>query len=295
MIPLWDRAASAYLDEWSPRFSPYHVDLVSEVGVAPAKSVLVACSGPGLTAIAAARAVGEGGRVRVVDPSAEMVAVCMQRVGAAGVSATVTIERADAKDTSGGPWDAVLCGFGLSELPQPDVALSAWADGLAPHGKVGILMWGPLEPQDPHLLLLQAMAELEPNVAPFLSGLRPILSGPDQAPIPSEPRLGRRDVAALCESSGLVLARHTTVQHDLMFRTAEQFAIALRRACSWRAGFDALGETRTGKVLARFYDAVGGPEKPLVYQPTATIAVAALPGAEIELPHRPSVRLPAAK
>lgn len=285
MIPLWDRAASAYLDEWSPRFSPYHVDLVNEVGVGPARSVLVACSGPGLTAIAAARAVGEGGRVRVVDPSAEMVAVCMQRVGAAGVSATVTVERADAKDTAGGPWDAVLCGFGISELPEPGVALSAWADGLAPHGKVGILMWGPLEPHDPHLLLLQAMSELEPNVAPSLSG-------PERL---AEPRLGRRDVAALCESGGLVLARHTTVQHDLMFRTAEQFAIALRRACSWRAGFDALGETRTGKVLARFYDAVGGPEKPLVYQPTATIAVAALPGAEIELPHRPSVRLPAAK
>jgi SAM-dependent methyltransferase len=189
-------------------------------------------------------------------------------------------------DTSGGPWDAVVCAFGVSELtrglshpdlnPTPAPVLSAWGDALTPGGKVGLLLWGPLEPDDPHTRMLQALAELEPQVAPRL---------PD-------PSVGRREVAALLEAGGLALARHTTVTHDLMFRTAEHFALAVRRACSWRATFDALGDVRTGKVLARFYDSVGGPEKPLVYQPTATLAIAALPGAEIELPHRPSVRLP---
>lgn len=279
MVPLWDRAASAYLDEWSPRLAPYHVDLVREVGVRPGERALVACSGPGSTAIAAARAVGERGRVRVVDPSAEMVAVCAQRVGAAGVPATVTVERADARDTSGGPWDAVLCAFGISELGEIEATLAAWADALAPQGKVGLLTWGPQGADDPHARLLEALAELEPQVAPRLP----------------EASVARRDVSALVEAGGLALARLTTVAHDLLFRTAEQFTVAVRRACSWRATFDALGEARTGKVLARFYDGVGGPEKPLVYQPTATLAIAALPGAEIELPHRPSVRMPVAR
>jgi hypothetical protein len=46
------------------------------------------------------------------------------------------------------------------------------------------------------------------------------------------------------------------------------------------------------RVAARFYDSVGGPDAPLTFAPPATLAIAALPGAEVELAHRPSVRVP---
>jgi hypothetical protein len=47
------------------------------------------------------------------------------------------------------------------------------------------------------------------------------------------------------------------------------------------------------RVTARFYDQVGGPAAPLAFEPAATLAIAALPGAEIELAVRSSVHVPA--
>ena len=47
-----------------------------------------------------------------------------------------------------------------------------------------------------------------------------------------------------------------------------------------------------GRVTACFYDQVGGPTEPLVFEPAATLAIAALPGAEVELAVRPSVVAP---
>ena len=45
-------------------------------------------------------------------------------------------------------------------------------------------------------------------------------------------------------------------------------------------------------MAASFYDKVGGPDAPLTFAPPATLAIAALPGAEVELVNRPSVRAP---
>ena len=42
-------------------------------------------------------------------------------------------------------------------------------------------------------------------------------------------------------------------------------------------------------VTEKFYDAVGGPTEPIVFEPAATLAIAALPGAEVELAVRTSV------
>jgi hypothetical protein len=50
-----------------------------------------------------------------------------------------------------------------------------------------------------------------------------------------------------------------------------------------------------GRVAARFYDQVGGPTAPLSFEPAVTLAIAARPGAEVELAHRPSVKVPSAK
>ncbi len=52
------------------------------------------------------------------------------------------------------------------------------------------------------------------------------------------------------------------------------------------------GPERMGLVTAHFYDRVGGPQEPLTFEPAVTCAIAALPGAEIELLSRPSVTAP---
>ncbi len=72
----WDRAAAKYLEEWVPRFVPYHLDLVQELVLAQGQRVLVTSTGPGAEVLAVARAVGDKGVVRATDASEELVAMC---------------------------------------------------------------------------------------------------------------------------------------------------------------------------------------------------------------------------
>jgi ubiquinone/menaquinone biosynthesis C-methylase UbiE len=272
----WDRAAAGYVEEWVPRFVPYHLDLVRELALRPGQRVLVTSAGPGAEALAVARAVGETGRVRATDVSEAMTRLCVEQVKRAAFS-QVECAVADARDVQGGPWDAVICAFGLWQIDARGETLEAWRDALAPQGKVGIVTWGPPEADDPFERLGSYLAELEPEHA-----------------TPS-PRIlaSRESMASMFEEAGLAMVRHTVVRHVMSFRSAEALVRALREACSWRRVWETIGDARMARVAARFYDWVGGPDAPVTFQPPATLAIAALPGAEVELAHRPSVRVPA--
>src|SRR5580658_6599175 len=95
MATPWDRAAAGYLDEWVPRFVPYHLDLVRELALHPGARVLVASAGPGSEALAVARTVGGRGKVRATDKSEEMVRLCREQVKTAGFT-NVEADVADA-------------------------------------------------------------------------------------------------------------------------------------------------------------------------------------------------------
>jgi ubiquinone/menaquinone biosynthesis C-methylase UbiE len=272
----WDRAAAGYLEEWVPRFMPYHLDLVREMAVRQGDRVLVTASGPGAEVLAVARAVGARGYVKATDRSPEMVRLCGQQVESGHLEATVECVEADALDATGGLWDAVLCAFGLWQLPDREDALRAWARELAPRGKVGVIAWGPGDAGDPFFEIAACLREVERGVkVPDVDGLT-----------------GRAAMASMFEGSGLTMVRHTVVSHTLSFKSAEGFVRALREACSWRRVWEEIGDQRMERVAARFYAAHGGPDAPLTFEPAATLAVAALPGAEVELAHRPSVRAP---
>jgi hypothetical protein len=205
-----------------------------------------------------------------------MVRICREQVERASLGARVESVEADAIDASGGPWDAVISAFGLWQLRSRVDALQSWAKELAPRGKVGVVAWGPVDPGDP-------FAKLEL----FLRDLEPEFAVPDGAIDAS-----REAIAAMFEEANLVMVRHTTVRHTLGFTSAEAFVRAMREGCTWRRIWEKLGDERMERVAARFYSSWGGPDKPLSFDPAATLAIAALPGAEVELAHRPSVRAP---
>jgi threonine dehydrogenase-like Zn-dependent dehydrogenase len=272
----WDRAAAGYVEEWVPRFVPYHLDLVHEMALRPGDRVLVTSAGPGAEVLAVARAIGETGFVRATDKSAEMVRICREQMERARLPTAIECAEADATEARGGPWDAVLCAFGLWQLPSRVDAIRAWSNALAPHGKVGVITWGPSDPDGPFQLLGACLRELEPTVA-----------------VPDPHVHAERDaMAAMFAEGGLAMVRHTVVRHTLSFRSAEAFVRAMREACTWRRIWEDLGDARLERVAARFYERVGGPGAPLSFEPPATLAIAALPGAEVELEHRPSVRAP---
>jgi SAM-dependent methyltransferase len=275
----WDRAAAGYLEEWVPRFVPYHLDLVRELALREGDRVLVTSAGPGAEVLAVARAVGAGGAVRATDKSAEMVRICHEQMDRAHLTTSVDCAQADASDASGGPWDAIVCAFGLWQLPSRVDAIRAWSKALAPKGKVGIITWGPSDAHGPFERLAAALRELEPDHAvpdPFVHAERDAM-------------------AAMFEEGDLVMVRHTVVHHTLSFKSAEAFVRAMRESCTWRRVWEELGDARLERVATRFYESYekeGGPNALLSFDPPATLAIAALPGAQIELDHRPSVRVP---
>jgi ubiquinone/menaquinone biosynthesis C-methylase UbiE len=275
MATPFDRAAQRYIEEWVPRFVPYHTDLVRELALAQGQRVMVARCGPGAEVLAVARAVGDRGKVRATDPSAEMIGVCDEQVKRAGFPA-VTCELAEADDVGEGGWNAIVCAFGLWALADRAAVLRRWAASLAPSGKVGVLTFGPPDESDPFEILARALRELEP------------------AAETKPPRIEstRESFLRTFEEAGLALVRHTVLRHTVSFPTAEGFTNAIREGRTWRNVWEELGPERMGRVTARFYDQVGGPTAPLVFEPAATLAIAALPGAEVELAARPSVVAP---
>lgn len=270
----WDRAAAGYLEEWVPRFVPYQLDLVRELTLHEGDRVLVTSAGPGTEVTAVARAVGPRGFVRATDKSKEMVRICKAQVERAHLEAPVEHAEAEASDASGGPWDAVVCAFGLWQLPSRTEALRAWRKDLAPGGKVGIITWGPSDPTGPFDLLSSALHEVEPGMS-----------------TPSPYVFAERDaMATMFDDAGLEMLRHTVVRHTLTFQSAEAFVRAMSEGCTWRPIWEELDEARIGHVASRFYERVGGPTAPLSFDPPATLAIAGIPGADIELEYRPSVR-----
>jgi ubiquinone/menaquinone biosynthesis C-methylase UbiE len=270
----WDRAAAGYVEEWVPRFVPYHLDLVREMALREGDRVLVTSAGPGAEVLAVARAVGPNGFVRATDKSGEMVRICREQVERANLGAHVECVQADALDAKGGLWDAVICAFGLWQLRSRRDALQSWAKELAPRGKVGVITWGPGDPGEPFEKLDLSLRDLEPD-----------LVVPDVRAYAS-----REAMAAMFEDASLSMVRHTIVRHTLGFKSAEAFVRAMREGCTWRRVWEEIGDERMERVAARFYASGGGPDSPLSFDPAATLAIAALPGAEVELAHRPSVR-----
>ena len=277
MATPWDRAAAGYLQEWVPRFVPYHLDLVRELAIHPGARVLVTSCGPGAEVLAVARAVGELGHVLATDKSDEMVRLCLEQARA-GAFANVEAAVADASDTRAGQkkWDAILCAFGLWQIDDREALLRAWSKGLAPRGKVGVLTWGPDAGEGPFEVLSSCLKELEP--AHF---------------VPSPHVLAEREpMARLFDQGGLVMVRHTVIRHTLAWKSAEDFFRALREACTWRRVWEEIGDARLERVAGLFYEKVGSAKTPLSFDSPATIAIGALPGDEIELDNRPSLRVP---
>jgi ubiquinone/menaquinone biosynthesis C-methylase UbiE len=275
MATPWDRAASDYVDEWVPRFVPYHLDLVHALALQAGQRVLVTCCGPGSEVLAAARAVGEAGRVRATDRNEEMVRLCREQVSHAGFS-NVELAAADATDASGGPWDAVVCAFGLWQQPDRARLVQAWSRSLTSNGKVGVLTWGPSDREGPFEQLAACVRALEPE---------------SHVPVPHV-EAEREPMARMFETGGLAMVRHTVVRHTLSFRSAEHFVRAVGHACTWRRLWDEIGDQRVARVAAAFYERVGGPDAPLSFESPATLAVAGMPGSEIALEDRPSIRVP---
>jgi len=264
----WDRASPGYLADWQPNFGPYEADLAGELGLREGDRVVTTA---GFEALSLARAVGERGKVLACDSSDEVLVLCKERALAAGLGGRL----ATSKEPSGGPFDAAVSAFSLMQSSDPVATLRSLGEMIRPDGKVGVMVWGPATDDDAERAFAKIIDELDPEIH----------AGDELA-------LDRASLATLFDRAGLVVVRHTVVMHPLVFQHAERFAMSLLAARTYGPKLVARGKEHVAAALARFYERVAAQDEPISYSPAATIVIAAHPGAEVELPHRPSVRVP---
>src|SRR5262249_38290086 len=118
-------------------------------GVTSGCRVLDVCTGHGVLALAATE---RGAKVSAVDSAATMVAAARRN------APTVDCRQGDAQALpyADSTFDAVICGYGLLHVPEPDRALAEMRRVLRSGGRVAISVWERPSPSNGFGLLLSA-------------------------------------------------------------------------------------------------------------------------------------------
>jgi ubiquinone/menaquinone biosynthesis C-methylase UbiE len=133
--PSYDGVAGGYHDHFGQR-------LVDLAGIEPGDRVLDVACGRGAVLLPVAARVGATGRAVGVDLSPEMVRLAGERATRAGADVELHVMDAEHLDLPDGSFSAVLSGFGIFFLPDPELAMAGFHRVLAPGGAIGLSTWG---------------------------------------------------------------------------------------------------------------------------------------------------------
>jgi SAM-dependent methyltransferase len=148
---LAGRGVEIYDEVMVPRmFEPWAQLLVDRLEAAVGEAVLDVACGPGsVTRIVAAR-VGATGRVTGCDLSAPMLALARSKPAVPGHAAIDYHQApADRLPVPDGSYDAVTCQQGLQFFSDRPAALREMRRALRQGGRVGIVVWTPIENSPP--------------------------------------------------------------------------------------------------------------------------------------------------
>ncbi|MHB8454497.1 MAG: class I SAM-dependent methyltransferase [Acidiferrobacterales bacterium] len=140
---IFNRVAAGY-DREVLRFFPFAADrVVVRACLRPGYKVLDVATGTGAVAIAAAQAVGPGGRVVAIDLAEEMLERAQAKFDKFGV-ANVDLHVMDAGhlEFRAGYFDAVVCSQALFLLPDMEAAIRDWTRVLKPGGMIVFSSFG---------------------------------------------------------------------------------------------------------------------------------------------------------
>jgi len=117
---------------------------VARLDLSAGAHVLDLCCGAGASAIPAAHAVGETGRVTGVDVAEPLLAMARSRASAEGL-ANIEFRCADAGQTGlpTGAFDAVVCVFGVFFAPDMAAFTREMWRLVRPGGMLAVTVWGP--------------------------------------------------------------------------------------------------------------------------------------------------------
>lgn len=141
---VFNRVAMGY-DRQALRFFSYSADkMVARLNPKAGEKLLDVATGTGAVALAAAQAVGAGGRVVGIDIAEAMLAEAEKKIRKFGIN-NVDLHTMDASalDFRAGYFDAVTCAYALFFLPDMQAGLQEWKRVLKPGGSVIFTSFGP--------------------------------------------------------------------------------------------------------------------------------------------------------
>jgi SAM-dependent methyltransferase len=149
--------------------------LLRHARLSAGEKVLDVGSGGGISALAAARIIGEEGSVVGADISAPLAAFARQRAADQGV-ANVSFWVGDVQHETipGAPFDAAISQFGVMFFDEPETAFANIRRHLAAEGRLAFACWQPME-RNPWFVG-PALAPYLPSPPPPAPGKSP--SGP---------------------------------------------------------------------------------------------------------------------
>ena len=146
----WNAVSEAYESAIGPLTAQSAENTLDAAGVAPGCKVLDVCTGHGVLALAATQ---RGAKVCALDFAEAMVAAAHRNVP------TAECRQGDAQDLpyAENTFDAVVCGYGIIHLPEPDRALVEMRRVLRPGGRVAISVWERPSPNNGYGVLMGAI------------------------------------------------------------------------------------------------------------------------------------------
>jgi ubiquinone/menaquinone biosynthesis C-methylase UbiE len=138
-------AAAAHFDDAGHLFwEKFSRRTVERIQLSPGANVLDVCCGTGASALHAAKAVGESGRVVAVDLAAKMLARGRLKAVQHGLS-NIEFRQADVEhlDFEDGSFDAAICVFGVFFLPDVVQGIERLCRLVRAGGVLAITTWGP--------------------------------------------------------------------------------------------------------------------------------------------------------
>jgi SAM-dependent methyltransferase len=176
---IFDRASATYDQVGVDFFATVAAELVRRTDPRPGEAVLELGSGRGASALPAAHAVGQTGRVLATDLAPGMLAALD---GLAADLPWLEVRAGDAERPPAGPWDVVQAGLVLFFLPDLHGTLDRVRDVLRPAGRFGFTWFGDSDDSwDDVTGRLQALAPAPPATAP---GVEDGDDGEDEQPGP---------------------------------------------------------------------------------------------------------------
>jgi SAM-dependent methyltransferase len=146
----WNAASDSYESVMGPLTVQSAESTLDAAGVTSGCRVLDVCTGHGVLSLLASR---RGAKVSALDFAEAMVAAARRNVP------TADCRIGDAQDLpyEDNTFDAVVCGYGLIHVPEPDRALTEMRRVLRPGGRAAISVWERPSPTNGLGLLLGAL------------------------------------------------------------------------------------------------------------------------------------------